>query len=319
MLRLISLSLLLAALSYQATQDNFYQFMNQCNRTYSNYSETMYRRYIFYQNQDFIENHNSLNKTYQLSMNCFGDLTHQEFSNKILMNPLKVNGTNHSLPLHNSSLPLSVDWRSMGVVTNVKDQKDCGSCWAFSAIGTIEGQHSLKYKQLVSLSEQNLVDCSYDFGNEGCDGGWPEAAMRYVKNNSGVDTEKNYPYTASDGSCAYNKTYSGANVTGTVNITQGDIDALYIAIAKVGPISVAIDAEDDFQFYSSGIYTSDVCDADSLNHAVLAVGYGIQNNNKYIIVKNSWGSDWGMDGYIYMSTDVDNLCGIASDASYPIV
>lgn len=318
-MKLLSLSLLFLAISYSVTHNKFYEFKETCNKTYSSLNESFYRRAVFYKNLDYINSHNNLNKSYNLEMNCFGDLTFSEFSNQRLMRPIRVK-SNNTKPLSNSSLPPSVDWRSMGAVTNVKDQGQCGSCWAFSAIGSIEGQHSLKTNKLVSLSEQNLVDCSYDFGNEGCDGGWPEAAMRYVKNNSGVDTEKNYPYTATDGSCAYNKTYSGANVTGTVNITQGDVNALYHAIANVGPISVAIDAEGDFQFYSSGIFESTDCSPDSLDHAVLAVGYGVSpNGKKYFIVKNSWGADWGMDGYIYFSADIPNMCGIAQVASYPLV
>ena len=318
MLRIFTLLTLVTAFAYQTISNDFNRFRTECNKTYYNTSELMYRRYIFEKNNLHINYHNSLNSPYKLRMNCFGDLTFTEFSDKVLMSPIKLKPSkNHTYD--NASFNTSIDWRSMGVVTNVKDQGQCGSCWAFSAVGAIEGQHALHYN-LTSLSEQNLVDCSYDFGNEGCDGGWPEAAMRYVKNNSGIDTETNYPYTATDGSCAYNKTYSGANVTGTVNITQGNITELIDAITHVGPISVAIDAEGDFQFYSSGIFESSDCDPDSLDHAVLAVGYGIAPNGKrYYIVKNSWGTSWGMDGYIYFSADIPNMCGIAQAASYPLV
>jgi cathepsin L len=318
-MKLLTGSITLVCISIMLSFHEFNTFLRDCNKTYVDLNETYYRSQIYYSNLDYITEFNKLNRSYKLGMNCFGDLTFDEFSKTQLMIPKKVNSTNIT-DIENSSLPSGVDWRSMGVVTDIKDQGQCGSCWAFSAIGTIEGQHALKTNNLVSLSEQNLVDCSYNYGNEGCDGGWPEAAMRYVINNYGVDTEKNYPYTANDGSCAYNKSYSGANVTGTVNITSGNVTDLYRAIAEVGPISVAIDAEGDFQFYSAGIFESTECSSDQLDHAVLAVGYGISpSGKKYYIIKNSWGTSWGMDGYIYFSADIHNMCGIAQVASYPLV
>jgi cathepsin L len=144
--------------------------------------------------------------------------------------------------------------------------------------------------------------------------------MRYVIHNHGIDTETSYPYTAMDGTCSFNKSNVGATFKQTVNITSGDMNALYHAIAHVGPISVAIDAEDDFQFYSSGIFNSTTCSKDQLDHAVLAVGYSVtEDGHKYIMIKNSWGGDWGMNGYIYFSADQDNMCGVATDASYPMV
>lgn len=303
-------------MAYQMNS-SFNDFMLNCNKTY-HISNWAYRRDIFYRNLNYINNHNLQNKSFKMKMNCFGDLTSEEFASTVLMRPIKTE-INLNMTNQTSNITSNIDWRSMGVVTNVKDQQQCGSCWAFSAIGSIEGQHALN-GNLVSLSEQNLVDCSYDYGNEGCDGGWPEAAMRYVINNSGVDTEKNYPYTASDGSCAYNKSYSGANISKTVNITQGNVTMLLDSIKNIGPISVAIDAESDFQFYSSGIFESTDCSAEFLDHAVLAVGFGIAPNNKtYYIIKNSWGTTWGMDGYIYFSADIPNMCGIAQVASYPLV
>ena len=144
--------------------------------------------------------------------------------------------------------------------------------------------------------------------------------MDYVLNNSGIDTESSYPYNADDGTCSYNKSNDGANITGVVKLPVGNMIALYDALAFVGPISVALDAEGDFQMYSSGIFTSTECSSDMLDHAVLAVGYGVSaNGTKYLMIKNSWGTNWGMDGYIYFSRDIDNMCGIATDATYPLV
>ena len=272
---------------------------------------------------------NNDNKSYKLGINKFADLTHTEFSSKYFglgKNFTKVNKKNiykrdsRFVDKPVSYLPDSVDWRSDGLVTNVKDQGQCGSCWAFSAIATLEGQHSRKAGKLISLSEQNIVDCAFDYGNEGCMGGWPNAALSYVRYNGGVDTEVSYPYEAVDENCEFNKTDVGSLVSEVINITKGNYTQLMNAIAVVGPISVAIDAESDFQFYESGVFESDDCSSTALDHAVTVVGYGVSHSGKkYYIIKNSWGTDWGEDGYIYFSRDVNNMCGILENTCYPIV
>ena len=310
---------LIAALSLgNVTEYNNY--LNQFNKTY-NSSEYWSHYNNFVRNIDKISRHNSENHTWTMGINNFTDLSFHEFKNIYL----KSRMLNHSYPStthishkrHNKS---SVDWRKKGLVTPVKDQGQCGSCWAFSAVGSLEGAHAKKTGKLVSLSEQNLVDCAYNFGNEGCSGGWMNEALEYVEYNHGIDTEESYPYTAQDGTCMFNKTNVGATVSNVINITKGNSSELLIALENVGPISVAIDAEEDFQMYKSGVYTSTSCSTEALDHGVLAVGYGAtQNGTKYYIVKNSWGISWGDEGYVYWNRDIDNMCGIAEAASYPIV
>jgi len=303
-------------------------FKQTHGKTYATQEEEIARFNIFVENQRAIDAHNEEFKagkhTFQLAMNKFGDMTNEEF--RTTMNGYKglSSASSSADAVYQATvgdLPDSVDWRTKGYVTEVKDQKQCGSCWAFSATGSLEGQHFKKSGKLVSLSEQNLVDCSQKQGNQGCNGGWMDQAFTYIKVNKGVDTEQSYPYTAKDGKCSFNAANVGANDTGFTDIKKGNEADLTSAIATVGPISVAIDAsKSSFQFYSKGVYYERRCSATSLDHGVLAVGYGVQDDGtKYYIVKNSWGADWGDKGYLLMSRDKNNNCGIATSASYPLV
>lgn len=310
---------------FGVTPDDYNTYMSYLDiypRTYST-PEFWFRLSIFTENNKHIDQHNSnISHLYKLGWNNFTDLERDEFKRMRLGTSMVVDPQPCTGLCHNTthSIPNSIDWRAAGVVTDVKDQGGCGSCWAFSAVGAIEGQHALATGNLVSLSEQNLVDCAGNYSCDGCDGGWPDKAMDYVIDNGGIDTELSYNYEGIDETCQYNKSGSGANISKVVEIAFGDMRGLYDSLGSIGPVSVAIDAESDFQFYKSGIYTSKTCSKTILDHAVLAVGYGITlDDRKYIIIKNSWGSSWGMDGYIYFSTDIDNMCGIATNASYPLL
>ncbi|XP_043920456.1 procathepsin L-like [Protopterus annectens] len=270
-------------------------------------------------------------QTYRLGMNQFGDMTSDEFTQ--LMNGYNSGSALNILTYTSNSeitatavLPGEVDWRQTGYVTPVKDQGQCGSCWAFSATGSLEGQHYKKTGMLVSLSEQNLIDCSWPQGNKGCNGGSMARAFQYVKSNGGINPESSYPYTGTNGQpCQYDAQYNAANCLGYTYVKSGDENALKTAVASKGPISVAMDASQfSFQFYSSGIYNEIQCSSTKLNHGVLVTGYGYSGQtettlNKYWIVKNSWGASWGMQGYFYLARNQQNKCGVATAALYPLV
>ncbi|CAF1633814.1 unnamed protein product [Adineta steineri] len=220
------------------------------------------------------------------------------------------------------SLPDSVDWRNQNVVEAVKDQGSCGACWAFSAVGSIESAYAIKTGTLVSLSEQQLVDCSRRERNYGCGGGWMDHAFVYVITASGIETESSYPYAAVDQTCVFNPTETTVQICDFVDIASGDEVALQQAVATIGPISVAIDAgRSSFQFYQSGVYNEPTClqRIFELDHAVLLIGYGTDGNHDYWLVKNSWSTDWGDQGYMKMTRNQNNQCGIATAASYPII
>jgi len=308
------------SLNDQDLQVQFTAWMRDQGKVYST-DEFQYRWQTWKTNAHFIAGHNAQeNKTYTVAMNKFGDLNVQEF-NKLYkgfavtrMVP-NVGGHSQVRP----SIPASVDWRTKGAVTGIKNQGQCGSCWSFSTTGSTEGAHFLQGgKALVGLSEQNLVDCSGSYGNQGCDGGLMDDAFQYIIANKGIDTESSYPYTAEDGTCHFAAANVGATLKGYVDVQSGSEAQLAEKIAGVGPISVAIDAShSSFQFYSGGVYNEPACSSTQLDHGVLAVGYGTSGSTPYYIVKNSWGTDWGMNGYIWMSRNANNQCGIATMASYP--
>jgi len=306
------------------------------NKQYHSETEERFRMKIFMDNSHKIAKHNKLYEqglvSFKLGLNKYADLLHHEFVNTL-------NGFNRTkngifkmsgqvddgvtfIPPANVKLPDTVDWREHGAVTPVKDQGHCGSCWSFSATGSLEGQHYRKTGKLVSLSEQNLVDCSTKYGNNGCNGGLMDNAFRYVKDNGGIDTEQSYPYDAEDEKCHYNPRDKGATDKGFVDIESGNEEQLKAAVATVGPMSVAIDASHEaFQLYSEGVYVDPQCSSEELDHGVLVVGYGTdeQTGTDYWLVKNSWGPSWGLDGYIKMARNKENQCGIATQASYPLV
>jgi len=314
----------------EVVMEEWNTFKLQHGKTYDTKMDDKFRMKIYMENKIKIARHNARaaegKHSYHLKINKYGDMLHHEFV--ATMNGYKGRTSNRTLgatfivPANVDKLPRNVDWRTHGAVTPVKDQGQCGSCWSFSTTGALEAQHYRKTKVLTSLSEQNLVDCSTSYGNEGCNGGLMDNAFQYIKDNGGIDTEQSYPYEGEDDECRYNPKNKGAWDVGFVDVTEGDENALKHAIATVGPCSVAIDAShESFQFYSHGVYREPECSPQALDHGVLAVGYGVdkESGEAYWLVKNSWSESWGDDGYIKMARNEDNMCGIASAASYPLV
>jgi cathepsin L len=254
-------------------------------------------------------------------MNGFADMTNVEFGR--VYNGLKMDASMLP-PEAPTKVPfvgaVNVDWRTKGAVTAVKNQGQCGSCWSFSTTGSVEGCHQISTGSLVSLSEQNLMDCSWNQGNEACNGGLMTPAMTYIISNGGIDTESSYPYTAtSSHTCRYSAANRGSTEKSYTNVAKGDENDLANKV-NIGPTSVAIDAsQSSFQLYKSGVYYEPRCSSTQLDHGVLAVGYGTDDTSKadYWIVKNSWGTSWGMSGYIWMSRNRNNNCGIATMATLP--
>ncbi|KAI9174350.1 hypothetical protein LWI28_015997 [Acer negundo] len=283
---------------------------------------------VFKQNVLHVHNTNKMDKPYKLKLNKFADMTNQEFKSTYAGSKIKhysmfqgsSRGTGTFMYENVQQVPPSVDWRKNGAVSIVKDQGQCGSCWAFSTIAAVEGINQIKTNKLVSLSEQELVDCDTS-ENQGCNGGLMDLAFDFIKKKGGITTEDKYPYGANDGTCDASKLNSPAvSIDGHEDVPANDEDALLKAAANQ-PISVAIDAgSSDFQFYSEGVFTGK-CGTE-LNHGVAVVGYGTTlDGTKYWIVRNSWGPEWGEKGYIRMQrgiSDKEGLCGIAMQASYPI-
>jgi len=253
----------------------------------------------------------------------FSDLSVGEFKSKILMKKKIIPTRNHRGPSKNrkiSSVPNVYDWRNSGKVTPVKDQEQCGSCWAFSATETIESAwmllHNLNNVTMKPLSPQQIVDC--DNGDSGCDGGEPSSAYAYVMSAGGMETNKEYPYIGQDGNCHFQKPLVYADIQNWdyachIEMEEELLESTY----NYGPLSICVDAQ-NWQDYQSGIMTSWECAwVNILDHCVQAVGWSLNAPTPYWSVRNSWNTDWGENGYIRLEYGA-NTCGLTYDATYVI-
>ncbi|XP_020840588.2 cathepsin L2-like [Phascolarctos cinereus] len=331
-------------------------FKSTYGRNYTEKEES-FRRQVWEKNLEFINDQNLLYKegklSYYLEMNDFGDMTDEEF--KEMLNPkmspprIRRDTTTATIFSNFSDPPKSIDWRRLGYMTPVRNQRRCGSCWAFSATGSLEGQLLRKTGKLVELSKQNLIDCSRF---QGCNGGSAIGAFVYIKRNKGLVSEKCYPYVAKvneatpciaslewagqfcqdwgnkNKKCSYNKECAVVKIKKHVVLPFGNEEILRKTVATVGPVSVSVNARKPFIYYRGGIFVDSKCKPRYTNHALVLVGYGHENQSteenqneekKFWILKNSWGVAWGEKGYMRIAKDRNNHCGIATCAVYPIL
>jgi len=285
-------------------------------KTYNGNEEAVAREAVFNGNMDAYRAHNEdETQTFTMGPNQFSDQTLEEYQGLNLFGYKKPITDMPNLGVHEyagEELAASIDWRSKGAVTPVKDQGQCGSCWAFSTVGGLEGAWHISSGSLTSMSEQQLVDC--DTSSAGCNGGNMETGFVFQEGVN-VATEASYPYKARDGTCktsGFSTAVPKGGVSGYKSV--GTNTKSLMSALQTGPVSVAIQADQrSFQGYTGGTISASSCGT-SLDHGVTAVGYGAD----YFIVKNSCGSVWGVDGYVQLSTS-GNTCGIYSDASYPTV
>ncbi|KAL4198115.1 hypothetical protein AMTRI_Chr03g44270 [Amborella trichopoda] len=298
----------------------FQSWASKHGKVYRDFEEKLRRFETFKDNIKHIDETNRKNKSYWLGLNEFADMSHEEFKEKYLgVKPIfpRRNGGENFRYRDVENIPKSVDWRKKGAVTAVKNQGQCGSCWAFSTVAAVEGINKIVAGNLTSLSEQELIDC--DTVNQGCNGGLMDYAFSYIMSNGGIHTENDYPYLMTESECQEKKgELKVVTINGYEDVPVNDEASLLKALAHQ-PVSIAIQASGvDFQFYSGGVFTGS-CDTD-LDHGVAAVGYGSTKGLDYIIVKNSWGPNWGEKGYIRMQRSTgkpEGLCGINKMASYP--
>jgi len=310
----------------------FSKFMRDYNKQYNSEAETAHRMSIYFQNLKKIAKLNRDYKGVTFKANKFGDLTSEEFKKMYLSKQPVVRDS--SVPIASeytseviNALPTSFDWRPKGAVTPVKDQGQCGSCWAFSATGNMEGQWFLAGHNLTGLSEQNLVDCDHECTNyddqsscdQGCDGGLQPNAYEYVIKNGGIDTENSYPYQGMDNTCNFQPSTIGTKIS-NFTMVSSDENQMAAYLIKNGPLAIAANAE-EWQFYFGGVFY--IPCMTSLDHGILIVGYGVETDifdqtMPFWIVKNSWGADWGESGYIRIERGTGK-CGLNQYVSSSIV
>jgi C1A family cysteine protease len=293
----------------------FLKYIVKYGRTYESKAEYVTRFENFAEQVDFVSNYKSDNIV--VDINAFSDLSTEEFlAQRTGLLRQEVDKKARTTP-NVAVISKSVDWRTQGKVTSVKDQGPCGSCWAFAAVAPLEADYKDRTGDLLEISEQHLVECSWAEGNKGCGGGWFDWAWEYNIRKGGA-TEKDYPYKGTDsGRCKEQLAYGGENKPIDYVLLDETRDAL-VAALNIKPVAVAVGVNDVFRGYSSGIMGPDEgCLSWMVNHAVTAVGYGIEDGTEYYVLKNSWGAYWGESGYMRISTS-GNTCGIHTKNGYPV-
>jgi C1A family cysteine protease len=314
---------LVAASQLHATKDAFLSFQRKFKKTYASQEEFSQRFQIFQENMKIAAEHQARNPKARFGVTKFSDLTTEEFSKLYLMpeadfknkwvHPAPKNFTIRDNLRGPTPDRTNWDWSTKGYTTPVKNQGQCGSCWAFSATETIESQVYICTGKLPVLAPEQIVDCDTAGQDQGCNGGFPSGAYEYVQSAGGMDTEASYPYTAGEsgegGNCAFDATKVAAKITGykSVNGESG----LYTQLSTSGPASICVDAS-SWQTYSGGVLTD--CGSD-VDHCVQLTGYANYNKQgAYWIVRNSWGTDWGENGFIWVAIGQD-LCAIGDYAT----
>ena|ERR1719225_1495024 len=307
----------------QAITQSHFEYINylaQFNKEVSNADDFNFRHAIFQAVNAYITSHNNTESSYKLGHNQFSDWTHEEYRSLL---GLREGLQQENVVVFNAdALPESVNWVEAGAVTGVKNQGSCGSCWSFSTTGAMEGAHYVATGELLSFSEQQLVDCATGrYLNMGCNGGNPLWAYRYLKSHF-AELESEYPYTSGNGDdstdCLYDShSKTAVEVQASASVTSEDRDQMKAALAQQ-PLAVLVEADKmAFQTYRSGVLTSDACGT-QLDHAVLAVGYGTEDGQDYWLVKNSWDTTWGDNGYIKLGmNDTTGTCGVQMGPSFP--
>eukprot|EP00771_Trimastix_marina_P002279 gnl/Trimastix_PCT/340.p1 GENE.gnl/Trimastix_PCT/340~~gnl/Trimastix_PCT/340.p1 ORF type:complete len:487 (-),score=170.93 gnl/Trimastix_PCT/340:103-1563(-) len=301
--------------------NDFDNFATQYNKEYSSEEERLRRKAIFEDNLEFIRQHNEQNSQMTLAVNHFADMTFDEF--KSIYANARVSDEYKAPIIHHASgrsLPEHIDWRLRNAVTDVKDQCICGSCWTFGTMGTTEGAFAIKTGELRRFSEQSIVDCFWNSGNNGCQGGEHQDALNYLMHQTGIKKEESYPYMMVEGFCKADAPEYPFTISSWADVEHGSEEALKDALATRGPVAVAIAVTRKMVFYGHGIFVDEECGSrpQDLGHSVTAVGYGVENGQEYWILKNSWAPYWGNNGYIYVARNHHNMCGCATSAAYAI-